>query len=94
MDRPEAVCVNRVGFRAADSGKTTYFILPESFKEELCKGFSPVRVAALLKNKGILLPGDSRSFTRRPPVDLPGLGRKRCYTLVYAGESPIREGEK
>jgi putative DNA primase/helicase len=91
MDKPDAVCISRVGFRAADSGKTTYFILPESFKTELCKGFSPARVAALLKHKGILLPGDSRSFTRRPPVDLPGLGRKRCYTLVYAGGNPVVE---
>ncbi|MDR1947251.1 MAG: DUF927 domain-containing protein [Desulfovibrio sp.] len=88
MDRPDAVCMGRVGFRAADIGKTTYFVLPESFKVEICKGFSPVRVAALLMHRGILLPGDSRSFTRRPPVDLPGLGRKRCYTLVYAGENP------
>jgi putative DNA primase/helicase len=92
MDRPDAVCISRVGFRATAPGKTTYFVLPENFKAELCKGFSPARVATLLKSKGILLPGDSRSFTRRPPVDLPGLGRKRCYTLVYAGESP--DGEK
>lgn len=80
--QPDAVCRDRVGFRATENGRTTYYILPESFKAEVCKGFPTARAAALLRDKGLLLPGDSGSFTRRPAFELPGLGRKRCYTII------------
>jgi len=88
VGKPEAVCINRVGFRSqAESGATEFYILPASFKAEVCKGVSHKRAAALLLEKGLLLPGDSRSLTRRPPVDLPGFGRRRCYTLsIHVGE--------
>ena len=82
--QPDAVCRDRVGFRATENGKTTYYILPESFKAEVCKGALPARAAALLRKEGLLLPGDSGSFTRRPAFALPGLGRKRCYTVIIA----------
>ncbi|MDR2820466.1 MAG: DUF927 domain-containing protein [Desulfovibrio sp.] len=86
VNKPDAVCVNRVGFRLAESGRTLYFVLKESFKAEICKGFSPRHVASLLLDRGILLPGDSGSFTRKPSSALPEIGRKRCYTLVFEGE--------
>jgi putative DNA primase/helicase len=82
IHQPDAICRDRVGFRATEKGKTTYYILPESFKAEVCKGFPPARAAALLKDKGLLIAGDSGSFTRRPAFELPGLGRKRCYMVV------------
>jgi putative DNA primase/helicase len=78
----DAVCRDRVGFRATENGRTTYYILPHTIKAEVCKGFPPARAAALLRDKGLLLAGDSGSFTRKPAFELPGLGRKRCYTLV------------
>lgn len=86
VDNPDGTCVNRVGFRQKnETDGITYYILPESFKKEVCKGHDHKRAAAILRDKGWLLPGDTRSFTRRPPVDLPGFGRKRCYILFIGG---------
>ena len=86
VDAPNAVCINRAGFRqTTESGGTLYFILPESFKAEVCKGYSYKRAAGVLLDKGILLPGDSGSLTRRPSNDLPGYGRKRCYAVIIGG---------
>lgn len=86
VDRPDAVCVNRVGFRQTMDGRTAYFILPESFKAEVCKGHDARRAATVLLEAGLLLPGEGRNLMRRSPVDLPDYGRKRCYTIL------IKEG--
>lgn len=85
VDRPDAVCVNRVGFRQAIEGGTVYFILPESFKAEVCKGHDAKRAAAVLLEKGLLLAGDGGRVKRRPPFALPGYGRGRCYTIRIEG---------
>ena len=82
---PAATCINRVGFRRELSEGTEFYILPESFKAEVCKGYSHMHAAAVLLDKGLLMRGDSGSLTRRPPVDLPEFGRKRCYTLRIGG---------
>lgn len=84
---PAATCINRVGFRRELSEGTEFYILPESFKAEVCKGYSHMHAAAVLLDKGLLMRGDSGSLTRRPPVDLPEFGRKRCYTLRIGGGS-------
>lgn len=89
VDNPAATCINRVGFRRNVEGGTEFYILPESFKAEVCKGCSHKRAAAVLLDKGLLLPGDSRSYTRKPSFDLPGFGRKRCYTIFIGGESDV-----
>lgn len=82
VDRPDAVCLNRVGFRRTVPDGTEFYILPESFKAEICKGYDTARVISVLEDKGLLLPGDSRNAKRRPPIALPGYGRKRCYTIL------------
>lgn len=85
--KSDAVCINRVGFRQEEDGGTVYYILPESFKAEVCQGFAHRRAAEVLRDKGLLMPGDSGSFTRRPRNDLPGYGRKRCYAIFIKGGS-------
>ena len=79
MEKPDAVCVNRVGFRRQDE-QTTYYVLPESFKE-VCRGFSVDRSARVLRDAGVLVPEGDRLKSRSP--ELPGLGRVRCYVLRY-----------
>jgi putative DNA primase/helicase len=86
VDAPAATCVNRAGFRRATEAGTEFMILPESFKAEVCKGFNMRRSAMVLYEKGLLIPGDGKNLPRRPPCDLPGFGRRRCYTLL------IKEG--
>lgn len=85
IDNPAATCINRVGFRRHAGDGTEFLILPESFKAELCKGHNAKRAAALLLEKGMLIPGEGRNLMRRSPVDLPGYGRKRCYTILVNG---------
>ena len=84
-DNPDATCINRVGFRRNAGAGTEFYILPESFRAEVCKGVNHRRAASVLLDRGMLLPGDSRSYTRRPSFDLPGFGRKRCYVLFFGG---------
>lgn len=81
VDKPDAVCVNRAGFRQTDEAGTYFYVLGESFRAEVCKGLNHRRAAAVLLEAGLLLKGDSQSFTRRPPMPLPGYGRTRCYIL-------------
>jgi uncharacterized protein (DUF927 family) len=85
----EGLCINRAGFRDIQGGRTIYYIMPENFKAEICKGVDHKRAAPLLVEKGVMLAGDSRSNTRKPPIVLPGWGRKRCYTIEVGGENEL-----
>lgn len=85
IDNPTATCINRVGFRRSTEAVTEFYVLPESFKE-VCKGYSPTHAARVLRDKGILLT-EGQKLQRKPPRDLPGIGRPRCYVLsVHGGE--------
>ena len=79
-----STCVNRVGFRRNVRGVTEYIVLPESFRAEIIKGFSPRRAAAVLRNVGWLHLSDDKNTTKR---ELPGMGRVRAYVLVLPDES-------
>ena len=55
LDTQMSTCVNRVGFRRKGEGDCTEFIiLPESFRVEVCKGFSERRAARVLAEAGWL----------------------------------------
>lgn len=43
-----------------------YIIMPESFRQEVCKGLDPARAAAVLERKGLLLRGDGATSARLP----------------------------
>lgn len=84
MDAQMGTCPNRVGFRRNVRGVTEYIVLPESFRAEIIKGFSPRRAAAVLRNAGWLHLSDDKNTTKR---ELPGMGRVRAYVLVLPDES-------
>ena len=84
LDNEKAVCLNRVGFRRGSDGETTYYVLPETFKE-ICRGYSPSRSARVLRDAGVLIPEGDRLKSR--PPSLPGMGRPRCYVLRYQSET-------
>ena len=68
----------------AESDKETsveYFVLPETFKAELCAGFAPEAVAKVLAEHGCLVAEAGRA-TVKPR--LPGLGPTRCYHITSA----------
>ena len=58
-----------------------YFILPETFRAEVCQGFDPKAVCHVLMEHGCLVatPGHHTIKTR-----LPGLGNSRCYHVPPA----------
>jgi putative DNA primase/helicase len=61
-----------------EAGETEFYVLPESFKTELCAGLDPRFVAKLLIERGLLVPNqnDGKAAARHR---LPGMGVKRCY---------------
>ena len=83
LDTQMSTCINRVGFRRKVNGRTEYIVLPESFKAEVIKGYSPRRAGEVLRAAGWLHQSDGRSTTKR---DLPDMGRIRAYVLTLPDE--------
>jgi putative DNA primase/helicase len=64
----------------AEGCELEYFVLPEVFKSEMCKGFSPKAVANLLIERGLLMPEGAGERVRADRKErLPGMGSARCY---------------
>lgn len=63
----------------AEETETEYFILPETFHSEICKGFDPKAVTRLLIERDLLETetGTKAGATRKER--LPGMGAVRCY---------------
>lgn len=57
-----------------------YFILPETFKSELCQGFDAAAVCRVLVEHGALAAGERGHYAKR--MRLPGMGNARCYHLL------------
>ncbi len=84
---------NRCGFRKTEvmfkhgSNETTetiYYVLPESFRTEICKGLNFKSVIKLLRELGAIeCSKDNKSSI---PYRLPGYGKKkqRCYKIIPA----------
>ncbi|WP_022977023.1 DUF927 domain-containing protein [Nevskia ramosa] len=78
------VTVKRAGFRCAevfgDDGET-YYLLPETFEQEICTGFDPRQVAQLLASVGALKrPKEGNRLKRKER--LPALGLTWCYVVL------------
>jgi len=71
----------------SDMIEQEYYVLPEVFRNEICKGFDHKVVSKLLIKAGMLKPGKA-SATR--PERLPGIGNISCYrflpTVLTGGE--------
>lgn len=74
--------INRAGYRQDGENGPTYYIEPEAFKKEVCKGFDPRAVArALIEKKALEVGGDGRD-TRKSL--LPDGRRTRVYVVTPA----------
>lgn len=69
----------------SDRIEQEYYVLPEVYRNEICKGFDHKTVSKLLIKHGMLIPGkDSSTRSER----LPGIGNISCYRLkssVFSG---------
>ncbi|GAV33011.1 hypothetical protein ROTAS13_00659 [Roseomonas sp. TAS13] len=79
--------VNRAGFRRKDGDGWEYLVLPEVWRNEVCRGLDPKRSADTLAAEGFLLGSTERH--RAASERIPGHGRLRVY--VISGK--ILEGE-
>lgn len=70
----------RAGWRTEESGGDEYWVLPEVWRGEVCKGFDPVAVAKLMVDRGLLKPEAPGRFTRRER--LKNGERVRVYRLL------------
>jgi uncharacterized protein (DUF927 family) len=90
---PEAArTINRAGFRRRvgnrDAEQWEFLVLPEIWKNEVCKGLDPARTAELLHGRKLLL-----GWTRKHPacaITIPGEGKRRVYRISGAimGDEP------
>lgn len=77
---PNAICINRVGFRCATDSGIEYVILPESFKNEVIKGYGELQAKRVLTDAGWLrLERPGRFKARRT---LPGMGLQDCFVVM------------
>lgn len=89
MANPNAVCINRVGFRQTNGfGRVEYIVLPESFKSEVVKGCSERHAAKVLADAGWLERGSQGRLKSRRT--LPERGRQECYVVAL----PECEGDE
>ncbi len=89
LDKPDTICINRVGYCKRTEKGTEYYILPKSFKAEVCKGLNSRRVAKVLDEAGVLLRDSPNHRTKQ--VTTPDFGRKRCYVILIRGDSNVAE---
>ena len=65
----------------AQDAQLEYFVLPEVFRTEVCKGYSVKAVTQLLLDRELLIPSISADKKVRADRSerLPGMGNTRCY---------------
>ncbi|HEY4044452.1 MAG TPA: DUF927 domain-containing protein, partial [Rhodopila sp.] len=79
--------INRAGFRrrvveGGGNESWEYLILPEAWKNEICKGLDAKRTAELLVRRNLLVGGTARH--RAASVTIPGEGKRRAYIVSGA----------
>ena len=72
--------INQVGYKeVTEDGCTIYYILPDIFRAEVCRGFNHTDLLRQLEAKGHLVHDNGRLSTRRL---VPGVGRPRFYAVL------------
>ncbi|MEM9626686.1 MAG: DUF927 domain-containing protein [Pseudomonadota bacterium] len=71
--------INRAGFRRKEGDAWDYLIMPEVWRDEICKGFDPKMIAKAMIDRGWMVPGDGKNLTKKE--SLPGIGQTRVYVI-------------
>ena len=89
-EEPQKTVYNRVGYTGEYEGEAEFWVLPEAFRKQLCRGFKAGRVANELKRQGLL-----RSDKARPDVKVTVKGEdgNQYRPRVYAISRRILEQE-
>lgn len=72
---------DRMGYReiAHQHCGQVFYVMRESFRQEVCRGHDADKVAKLLRDLGVLVPEAANSLTRKK--DIPGEGKQRFYWI-------------
>jgi putative DNA primase/helicase len=87
--------IARAGFRRMEGPGTAaeweYLIMPEAWRQDVCKGFDPTAVASAMAERGWLVRGEGKNLARKMKV--PGYGSLRVYhiTARFMGDEPMRQ---
>lgn len=76
--------VNRAGFRLSEDGQVIFGVLPDVFKDEMCRGLDHLAVARTLLERGYLIKGEGKNLAARRSVPAPDLRRPRLYLIPGA----------
>ena len=71
------VIASRAGYVEGEGEETVWFILPEVFRTEVCRGFDPTQVARVLQRRNCLLTSHDLRYEKRTPE-----GKKKLYALT------------
>jgi uncharacterized protein (DUF927 family) len=82
LDARARPTINRAGFRRTFDDGVTFYVLPEVWRQEVCKGLDAKAVAATMVKAGWMLPGDGRNVMQKPRI--PGEGLMRVYVIPPA----------
>ena len=75
---PEQKIINQVGFKRKTQGDVyEFFVFPQIFIKEICKGFSHQEICKELVARGFLIRGGENQFVKNQR--LPGTGQKKIY---------------
>jgi uncharacterized protein (DUF927 family) len=86
--------VNRAGFRkhsGRSSGGWDFFILPDVWRAEVCRGLDATRVARVLAGRGLLLP-DPDGKRLATTIREPGVASVRAYCVpgtILGGDAGV-----
>ena len=78
--------INKAGFRKHDGteDQTEWYVYPQVWRAEVCKGYDPREVARLLGVRGFIEATRESEHPYSPKVELPGEGRRRMYRVLPA----------
>lgn len=80
---PDQRVISRAGFKRSDeNGAWEYLVLPEVWRQEVCKSHDPSQIAKALAKQGLLVPGTDGKHSRS--VTVPGYKKMRLYHLSAA----------
>jgi putative DNA primase/helicase len=74
----ERPVINRAGFRKVSDEGATYYVLPEVWHREVCKGLDASAVASAMAERG-WLDREGKHMTCKPRI--PGEGHQRVYVI-------------
>ncbi len=77
----------RAGFRKPVSTSIgqawDFYVLPEAWRTEVCKGYNSVAVARLMQSRGWMIGSTEKDRAPRVKIDIDGQGRQSVHHITH-----------